>query len=60
MASDFDSVTIGDMLPSLSLRPLTRAMLASYAEASGDPNPIHIDADVARAAGCRMSWCMEC
>ena len=51
MAPAFDSVSIGDMLPMLSLPPLTRAMLVLYAEASGDPNPIHIDVDVARAAG---------
>jgi acyl dehydratase len=51
MVPAFDSVKIGDMLPSLSLPPLTRSTLALYAEASGDPNPIHIDADVARAAG---------
>jgi len=51
MVPTFDSVKIGDMLPSLSLPPLTRAMLALYAEASGDPNPIHIEVDAARAAG---------
>jgi acyl dehydratase len=31
--------------------PLTRADLVAYAEASGDPNPIHQDEDVARSVG---------
>jgi acyl dehydratase len=31
--------------------PLTRAMLALFAGASGDHNPVHIDIDAARAAG---------
>jgi acyl dehydratase len=30
---------------------VTRADLVAYAAASGDPNPIHQDADVARAVG---------
>lgn len=30
---------------------LTRADLVAYAEASGDPNPIHQDEDVARSVG---------
>jgi acyl dehydratase len=51
MPPTFDSVNIGDLLPPLSLPPVTRATLALYAEASGDPNPIHVDADFARAAG---------
>ena len=47
----FDSVKVGDRLPSLLLPPVTRTMLALYADASGDPNPIHIDVAFARAAG---------
>ena len=31
--------------------PLTRADLVAYAEASGDPNPIHQDEQVARSVG---------
>ena len=31
--------------------PLTRADLVAYAQASGDPNPIHQDEDVARSVG---------
>ncbi len=47
----FDSVNVGDLLPSLVLPPVTRTMLALYAGASGDHNPIHVDIDFARAAG---------
>ena len=31
--------------------PVTRADLRAYAEASGDPNPIHLDPEVAAAVG---------
>ncbi|SEO15083.1 Acyl dehydratase [Salinihabitans flavidus] len=41
----------GDSLPPLTFGPITRAMLALYAGASGDHNPIHIDIDFARQAG---------
>lgn len=47
-ASSFD---VGTVLPDLSFGPVTRAMLALYAGASGDHNPMHIDSDVAREAG---------
>jgi acyl dehydratase len=47
----FDNVQIGDELPALKLPPVNRAMLALFAGASGDHNPIHIDLDVARRAG---------
>lgn len=51
MPSTLESVSVGDMLPPLSLPPVTRTMLALYAGASGDHNPIHVDVDFARAAG---------
>ena len=51
MAPAFERIKVGDMLPSLSLPPLTRTALALYAQASGDPNPMHVDVDFARAAG---------
>ena len=51
MAPTYDSVDLGDELPELALPPLDRAMLALYADASNDRNPIHIDAAFARAAG---------
>lgn len=51
MGPTFDSVNIGDALPPLVLPRVTRTMLALYAGASGDHNPIHIDIDFARTAG---------
>jgi acyl dehydratase len=47
----FESVKIGEQLPALQLPPVDRTMLALFAGASGDHNPIHIDVDVARRAG---------
>ncbi|SPA56825.1 MaoC family dehydratase [Cupriavidus taiwanensis] len=47
----FDSVQVGDILPSESLPPVNRHMLALFAGASGDHHPIHIDLDYARRAG---------
>jgi acyl dehydratase len=44
-------VEVGSELPPLQLAPISRATLALFAGASGDHNPIHIDLDVARAAG---------
>ena len=51
MALTYDSVSVGDELPAIALPPITRAMLALYADASNDRNPIHVDVDFARAAG---------
>ena len=42
---------VGDEMPVLELPPISRTTLALFAGASGDHNPIHIDIDVARAAG---------
>ncbi len=47
----FDSVNVGDTLPPLTVPPVTRTMLALFAGASGDHNPIHVDIDFARRAG---------
>ncbi|WP_264614784.1 MaoC family dehydratase [Rhodoblastus acidophilus] len=41
----------GDKLPTLEVGPFTHAELASYAAASGDSNPLHLDATVARQYG---------
>ena len=41
----------GESLPPLELEPIRRETLAGFAAASGDPNPIHLDRDAARAAG---------
>ncbi|MCW2834745.1 MAG: acyl dehydratase [Nocardioides sp.] len=40
----------GDVFEPISYE-LTRADLVAYAEAAGDPNPIHQDEDVARSVG---------
>ena len=47
----YDSVQVGDELPPLQLPAVDRTLLALFAGASGDHNPIHIDIDVARRAG---------
>lgn len=38
-------------LPSLTKPPITREQLKLYAKASHDPNPIHLDEDVAKKIG---------
>lgn len=47
----FDEVRVGDVLPPLTLPPISRRTLALYAGASADHNPLHIDSDAAHAAG---------
>jgi acyl dehydratase len=42
--------TVGAPAP-LAVEPISRTTLALFAGASGDHNPIHIDIDVAKAAG---------
>jgi meromycolic acid (3R)-3-hydroxyacyl-[acyl-carrier protein] dehydratase HadAB len=46
----FDDLQVGQDLPPSS-RVVTREDVASYADASGDQNPLHRDDEVARAAG---------
>lgn len=47
----YDSVAVGDSLPAVTSKPISRTTLALFAGASGDHNPIHIDIDFAKAAG---------
>ena len=47
----FDSINVGDEIPILNIKPITRHTLALYCGASGDHNPIHVDIDYAREAG---------
>jgi acyl dehydratase len=42
---------VGDVLPEVRFGPITRTILALYAGASGDHNPVHIDLDFAKASG---------
>ena len=42
---------IGDEIPNLITKPISRSMLALYAGASGDHNPIHIEIDFAKQNG---------
>ena len=46
----YEALQIGEAIPPHP-PPVTRSMLALFAGASGDHNPIHLDPDVARAAG---------
>jgi acyl dehydratase len=44
-------MALTEPIPDICFGPITRTMLALYAGASGDHNPIHIDSDFAKAAG---------
>lgn len=48
---NFDEIQVGDQLPELITKPISRTTLALFAGASGDHNPIHIDIDFAQKAG---------
>lgn len=43
--------TVGDELEERLTPPVSRDQLCKYAEASGDPNPIHLSDEAAEAAG---------
>ena len=43
--------TKGQVIPAHALPAITREHLRNYAEASGDPNPIHLDDAAAKKAG---------
>jgi acyl dehydratase len=45
------AIEVGTELAPLTIAPISRTTLALFAGASGDHNPMHIDIDVARAAG---------
>lgn len=50
-APDLDRIQAGDAIPALRLPAISRTTLALFAGASGDHNPIHVDVDLAKAAG---------
>ena len=47
----YAEIEVGDQLPPLTTKEITRTTLALFAGASGDHNPIHIDIDFAKRAG---------
>ena len=47
----FESLKVGDEIPTLKIPPVSRHTLALYCGASGDHNPIHVDLDYAKSAG---------
>jgi acyl dehydratase len=51
MALDAETVRVGDPLPELLKGPITREDLKRYGAASGDPNPMHLDDEIAKSAG---------
>ena len=50
-AIDLDTANPGDLIAENETGPNDREMLARYAEASGDTNPLHLDPAFARKAG---------
>ena len=48
---NYDSLAVGDELPTHTCGPITRTTLGLFAGASGDHNPIHIDSDFAKKFG---------
>lgn len=51
MSIDLDIAAPGSLVAEYTTAPITREMLAQYAEASGDFNPLHLDSAFARQAG---------
>lgn len=49
--ADIQKLSIGDLLPSVELQPVSRIDLIKYAGASGDFNPIHTIDKAAEEAG---------
>ncbi|WP_204327557.1 MaoC family dehydratase, partial [Stenotrophomonas maltophilia] len=46
-----EELSVGAQLPERHFGPVDAATIAGYARASGDDNPIHVDAAAARAIG---------
>jgi len=47
----YDSLKVGDEIPTLTTPSVSRHTLALYCGASGDHNPIHVDLDFAKKSG---------
>lgn len=50
-SNTFEELSVGAVVASCKYPPITRRTLALYAGASGDHNGLHIDSDLAKAAG---------
>jgi len=48
---DITKFKSGDRIPPLRIDKVSRKLLKTYAEASGDFNPIHLDSDFAKQSG---------
>lgn len=49
----FEDVDVGFETPQFVTGPLTKEQIKNYAEAAGDPNPIHVDEAFAKMSGYR-------
>jgi acyl dehydratase len=47
----FQDIAIGDEIPVLVKKPVSKVQLVRYAGASGDFNPLHTDPEAGKAAG---------
>lgn len=47
----FEDIKVGDPIPPLTKPAITHLQLALYAGAGADHNPIHVDAEAAKAGG---------
>lgn len=48
---EFDRLKEGDALPPHVRGPITNEEIAAYSRAAGDPNPMHVDDEFAKASG---------
>lgn len=48
---NFESIKSGDAIPAITKPAISHLQLALYASAGADHNPIHVDAEAARAGG---------
>ena len=51
MVSDISKFEVGDQISPLNIKPVTKKSLKRYADASGDPNLIHLSKDFAQKNG---------
>lgn len=50
-AVNFQDIKVGDSLPTLTKKPVSKMQLVRYAGASGDFNPLHTDPDFGKSTG---------